>query len=231
MRKTLLMTAAALAMAAGPALSADVEYVEEPDWAGLYIGAHAGHGWGNREGCFDSEEEVLECGTDAEEFDYDQKGWLAGGQIGFNFMPGANFLLGLEVDASLAGIDGEHTFDSDGTEKLGVGEYEWLSSAKVRAGWAMDDFLIFATGGLALSGFDYEAQSGCEFTQTRDGWLAGGGAELKVSDRASIKAEYNFMDFGKEEQACAAFIFPVYTEADAELHVVKFGFNYLIGGP
>jgi len=131
MRKSLMMTVALLAVAAGPALSADVEYVapvEEPDWAGLYIGAHAGYGWGNREGCFDSEDgEVLECGTDAEEFDYDQKGWLAGGQIGFNFMPGANFLLGLEVDASLAGIDGEHTFEGFSGLRVLV-ETNWASA-------------------------------------------------------------------------------------------------------
>jgi hypothetical protein len=55
---------------------------------------------------------------------------------------------------------------------------------------------------------------------------------MKVSSRASLKAEYNFMDFGEESQACTAGgLVPVYTEADADMHVVKFGFNYLIGGP
>jgi outer membrane immunogenic protein len=103
---------------------------------------------------------------------------------------------------------------------------------KDRAGWAMDNFLLYATGGLALAGFDYEDQWGCQFDQTRNGWLVGGGAEVKVSSRASLKAEYNFMDFGKESQGCTIiFGIPTYTEADADMHVVKFGFNYLIGSP
>jgi outer membrane immunogenic protein len=229
MRNTLLGTVAALALAVTPTFAADIDYIapeEEPDWAGLYIGAHAGYGWGDREGCFDI---GTECDP-GEEFDYDQKGWLAGGQIGYNFMMAPNLLLGLEVDASLAGIDGELGFD--GMDKVGVGEYEWLSTAKVRAGWAMDNFLLYATGGLALAGFDYEDQFGCEFQQSRDGWLAGGGVEMKVSNRASIKAEYNYIDLGDESEVCTAFgILPVYNEADADLQVVKFGFNYMLGGP
>jgi opacity protein-like surface antigen len=53
MRNALLVTVAALALAATNASAADVDYgvpPEEPDWAGLYIGAHAGYGWGDREG-------------------------------------------------------------------------------------------------------------------------------------------------------------------------------------
>jgi outer membrane immunogenic protein len=236
MKNTLLATVAVLAFTASTALAADVEEVlppEEPDWAGLYVGVHAGYGRGDRDGCFDVGLIVApdDC-SDGTDFDYDQKGWLAGGQVGYNFMVADSFLLGVEVDASLASIDGE--LDDLGLNKTGVGEYEWLSTAKVRAGWAFtDDFLIFATGGLALAGFNFEANSGCEFDQTRDGWMAGGGAELKISPRASIKAEYNFMDLGKEEQPCSALggLLPIHTEADAELHVIKFGLNYLIGGP
>jgi hypothetical protein len=61
----------------------------------------------------------------------------------------AGLLLGLEVDASRACIDGKLDLPND---KVGVGEYEWLASAKVR-----------------------------------DGRLVGGGAELKVPPRTSIR--------------------------------------------
>lgn len=229
--RLLLATTAALALAAHTALAADIiqepVITEEPDWAGIYIGAHAGYGWGDRDGCFSISDD---CDDDDDDFDYDQEGWLAGAQIGYNFMAGSNVLLGLEVDGSLAGIDGE--IDDLPGDKVGTGEYEWLASAKVRAGWATDNFLLYATGGLALAGFDYEDEWGCEFNQTRSGWLVGGGAEVKISSRASLKAEYNFIDFGNEDQSCTALSFlPVETEADAEMHVVKFGFNYLLAGP
>src|SRR5215212_2004570 len=235
MKNALLTTVALLTLTAATALAADVDYgpaPEEPDWGGLYIGAHAGYGWGNREGCFASNlgSEPEDC-DEGEDFDYDQKGWLAGGQIGYNFMVAPSFLLGAEVDASLASIDGDLAFEN--SDKTGVGEYDWLASAKLRAGWAAtDNFLLYATGGLALAGFDFEASSGCEFNQSRDGWLAGGGAEVKISSRASIKAEYNFINLGDEDQPCSTLggLIATHTEADADLHVIKFGFNYLLGG-
>ena len=144
-------------------------------------------------------------------------------------MVAPNFLLGAEVDASLAGIDGELDLAND---KVGVGEYEWLASAKVRAGWVTDDLLLYATGGLALAGFDYEDEWGCQFSQNRDGWLLGGGGELKITSRASVKAEYNFINLGDDSEHCTiVFGIPQYSEAEADLHVLKLGFNYLIGGP
>lgn len=146
-------------------------------------------------------------------------------------MPTPDLLLGVEVDASLASIDGDLAVPGILTDKTGTGEYEWLSSAKVRAGWATDDLLLFATGGVAFAGFDYEDETGCEFTQTRKGFLIGGGGEMKISDRASVKGEYNYIDFGNEDQDCTWFIFPTQIETDADMHVVKFGLNYAIGGP
>ena len=51
MRIALLLGTAVSVMSTA-ALAADIDYgppVEEPDWAGLYIGAHAGYGSGDRE--------------------------------------------------------------------------------------------------------------------------------------------------------------------------------------
>lgn len=40
------------------------------------------------------------------------------------------------------------------------------------------------------------------------------------------------MDFGDESEHCGALggFLPTYTEADSNMHVVKFGFNYMLGG-
>ena len=203
-------------------------------WGGFYMGGHGGYGWGDRDGCFEADgifgtadDSCSDGDGDEEVFDYDQEGWLVGGQIGYNHMIGS-FLVGLEVDASFASIDGVGDFDGD----PGVGEYEWLAGFKGRVGFAMDDFLLFGTGGLALAGFDFDGSSGCQFSQTRDGYLAGGGLEVKISNRASIKVEYNYMDLGDDRQFCTAFgLVPTVVETDATLQVVKFGFNYLLGGP
>ena len=213
-----------VAWVASFALTGSALAQQEPQgWGGFYFGAVGGYGWGDRDGCTDSGDSCS-----GEDFDYDQDGWLVGGQIGYNHMIDS-VLVGLEVDASFASIKGEGEFDG----VPGVGEYDWLASFKGRLGYAMDDFLLYVTGGLALAGYDFDMPIGCQFSQTRDGYLAGGGAEVKISNRASVKVEYNYMDLGDDRQFCAAFagFVDVVSETDATLNVVKFGFNYLLGGP
>ncbi len=198
----------------------------DSQWGGFYIGAHAGYAWGNREGCLDAFDLNNACDgiIPPIPFDYDQEGWLAGGQLGYNYQID-QFVLGAEVEASFGDIDGT-------TGPLNSrGEYSWLGTAKLRAGWAfLDDLLVYATGGLAVAEFEYEGALGCSFDQTRVGWLAGGGAEYKLTQRASVRVEYNYRNFGEESARCTALAFiPTYTEADADMHVVTFGFNYLLG--
>ncbi len=198
----------------------------DTEWGGFYVGAHAGYGWGNRDGCVD----VLDLNNACDgiippiPFDYDQKGWLAGGQFGYNHQID-QFVFGAEVEASFGDIDG--TVGPLNSR----GEYSWLGTAKLRAGWAfMDNLMAYATGGLAVAEFEYEGALGCSFDQTRVGWLVGGGAEYKVTERASVRMEYNYRNFGEESARCNVLaIIPTYTEADADMHVITFGFNYLLG--
>ena len=245
--KRAILAGATLLSLMGAAVAADlgVAPVSQPSyapgpvgWGGFYLGGHAGYGWANRDGlaCWDGilspVFSVADC-SDGGFFDYDQEGWLAGGQIGYNYMFNNNFLIGLEVDGSLADIDGPQIspdlFPGDG-------EWTWLATATARLGYAVDlaatSVLVYAEGGLGLGGFDYDGSLGCNFSQNRSGYVVGGGAEVKISQRASLKAEYNFMDFGNESQLCGALggFLPTYTEADADMHVVKIGFNYLLGG-
>ena len=236
MQRLLIVAGVALIALTG---SAFAQGTQGPGWGGFYVGGQGGYGWGDRDGCFGIEgvfEPVSECLEEGDgDFDYDQDGWLVGGQVGYNHMIGS-ILLGLEADAAFASISGEVEF-GDGEDSFdGNGEWTWLAGFKARVGFVLDTgvsmdplpkVLLFATGGLALAGYDFEGSSGCEFTQTRDGYLVGGGAEFKISQRASLKIEYNHMDLGSDTQPCTTLVFfPTHTEADATLDVVKFGFNY-----
>ena len=84
---------AASAADSGPA---PVGYTPSVEWGGLYVGAHAGHGWGNRTGCMD----VLDLNGICDgiippiPFDYDQDSWMVGGQFGYNHMLSPDFLIG-----------------------------------------------------------------------------------------------------------------------------------------
>jgi outer membrane immunogenic protein len=200
-------------------------------WNGFYAGIHSGYGWGNRDGCIDYVDLFGDCNlvTDiigAFPFDYEQKGWLAGGQLGYNHVLGSHFLIGAEVDASLADIQG----NPGGLIGEGKGEYSWLASAKLRAGLAHDWGLVYVTGGLAAAGFDWQEALGCDFEQTRTGWLVGGGAEVKITKRASVKAEYNYVDYGNQTDTCTSLaIVPGFVSTNARQHLLKVGLNYNFG--
>src|SRR4029079_8368012 len=86
--------------------------------SGFYIGGNVGYGNANRHGCF----AILEfpapssCSNkrveyvweeEAYPFNYDQKGWLVGGQVGINHILGPQGLfVGAEANAALTGITG-----------------------------------------------------------------------------------------------------------------------------
>ena len=204
-------------------------------WDGLYIGAHAGWGWGNRDGCMDYLDLFGDCGNgiigDAP-FDYDQDGFLIGAQLGYNHMFSQRWLIGAEVDAAWTDIDGEEAglVGAIAGGNTGKGEYNWLATAKLRLGYAFGenlDWLLYGVAGGAITQFEWQESGGCEFEQTRSGWLLGGGGEWKVSSRASIKAEYNYIDYQEESDSCTSFaILPAWTESEAHHHIVKVGFNW-----
>lgn len=229
-----ILAAAVSVFLTGAAVAADlpeapasqpVTQAEVFEWAGPYIGVHAGYGWANRDGgvCF-----FPPCNPAAgTPFDYDQDGWLGGGQVGYNHMLDSNWLIGLEADGSFANIEGRQS--SPGLFP-GNGEWTWLATATARLGYAPGRYMVYAEGGLGLGGFEYSGTDGCSFDQTRVGFVAGAGTEVKVTRRASIKAEYNYLNFGEDTANCTSFGFlPVRTEADADMHVVKIGVNYLFG--
>jgi outer membrane immunogenic protein len=234
-----LKTAVAVAitwMAAPQSFAADV-YVPPPeapliapapfDWSGFYIGVHAGYAWANRNGCWDFGSTTVDCGTDFDEtFDYGQKGPLVGAQGGYNWA-WSNFLLGVEVDASLADVTGElNPGDTDG----GVGTWNWLASASARLGWAHNNWLLYAKGGYALGDFDFAGNSGCNFNMNHHGPLAGAGVEWRFSQHASVKLEYNHIWFDTRKTPCTAFGFiPTAVETGASMDVVKVGINYNFG--
>ena len=198
-------------------------------WAGFYIGAHAGYAWGERDGCFD----ILDINNACDgiippiPFDYDQDGGLIGAQLGYNIVY-QNFVFGLEVEASLSDIEGDLDIFGGGPE--GKGTYTRMAAAKARFGWAQDFWMVYLTAGLSIAEFEFEGPFGCNFDQTRHGYLVGAGTEVKITERASLKLEYNYRDFGKEDGRCQLFgLIPTYHEADADMHVLTFGFNYQLG--
>ena len=93
-------------------------------------------------------------------------------------------------------------------------DVQWMGTARLRLGYAFDQSLLYATGGLAFGGVS--AASGSIGTDgstidtfaggvssTRTGWTAGGGYEFALGDDWSTRIEALYYDLGTVSYAVA----------------------------
>jgi outer membrane immunogenic protein len=200
-------------------------------WTGFYLGGHVGGVFGNKDWTDVTVPPAVDLGS------HDISGILAGGQVGFNWQTGA-WVWGVEAQFSWTNADGDHV------DPLGFrdsSELNWLGTATVRLGYAVDRVLFYAKGGAAWVNEDFTTVSvpgaliaADSNDNTRVGWTVGAGIEWASWDNWSAKVEYNFMDFGTD-----TFGFDFTTpppgpccqiDIKQHLHVVMFGLNYRFGG-
>jgi len=212
MKKYVLATlsVAALGLTTQSVSAADVDMAPAAyDWSGPYVGVQAGYGFG------DSRHTDGEGDTTG---DFNIDGFLGGVTAGWNHQAD-DLVFGIEGDISAADIEGATINNCDGCQS----EIDWLGTARLRAGFAIDSVLLFASGGLAVGGVSAELD-GSEFSgdDTRIGWTAGGGAEWAATESLSFKVEYLFVDLGSFEYSSAESI-----DADFdENHIVRAGLNW-----
>lgn len=196
------------------------------NWTGFYLGVNAGSGWGRTntdELCFDcSPSPVFPLGK------HSYSGFIGGGQIGYNYQL-ANFIVGLESDfdgahirGSLVGLQNDYVNST---------KYNWLASARGRAGFAVDKVFIYATGGVAFSNIEHSsldhATGAPEASTTKTGSVVGGGLEYAIGNHWSIRGEYLYYDFGsKRLQINLVPIRPVYFQYTDHVQSARAGINY-----
>ena len=224
-----------------PALAADWTSGEQPgvyDWSGIYLGVHAGYGTGTA----DVWTTLLQAdGTPYGPTAYNSfgvDGVLGGVQAGFN-MQMDQFVLGIEGEYSASSLKGSFNFDPNRAEAVAGGEMTALAAIKARLGVAFDRMLVFGTAGYAIGwneGFMNNFWSAAPAVEvasnktTLSGYVVGVGAEYAITDRVSLKGEYNYYGFsrGDFEMASDAFTpgWVVRTQPKLDLHVFKAGLNY-----
>jgi outer membrane immunogenic protein len=202
MSRILLRAAAvACALAAAPALAADLPrngpYVAAPygvyNWTGFYAGLNLGYEWGS----------VTNTGL--------SPGGVAGGvQGGYNWQTG-NFVFGAETDLQLSAAS-----DSVGAFKF---SNPWFGTLRGRAGYAINNILFYATGGFAYGAGTAEL-FGLSETHTSIGWTVGGGMEVGLTPRWSVKAEYLYVDLSAQNYALTG------VSHEIQSNVLRFGGNY-----
>src|SRR3954471_21679473 len=162
--KTFIVTTAVALAAVSSAAAADLP-VKAPrmapapvayDWTGWYIGANAGYAWTQSTDTVTAVDgaapNLINSGQVASSLPLDPRGFIGGGQFGYNWQPSTMWVVGFETDlqwadlkstVALPGTDASRIMTA--TEKL-----DWFGTARLRAGIApWDRALIYVTGGLA----------------------------------------------------------------------------------
>ena len=187
------------------------------DWNGLYVGGHLGYMaansyWNTEPGV--TGVPLLAGSTDI--FDDDGPwGPIFGGlQAGYNYITPSHLLGGVEADFSFPNHQSatrQLTSAAEGQFSI-TDTIEFSGTARVRVGLAMNNWLLYGTGGFA---FDRElmtrnqiagspiagtATPGDEDQQlaTRLGWTIGLGTEFALSRHWGIKLDYLFTDYGSK---------------------------------
>ena len=197
------------------------------NWTGLYLGGHLGYGQG-KAGVSDPADPGFSVDTTA-------KGFIGGGQIGYNYQAGS-VVFGIEADLSGANVDGTTVLqDATGDIVSGQPRIRWTSLVTGRLGYASGNALLYVKGGAAFGGFRYTAANltdneGGEGTFTRNGWTVGAGLEYALSGAWSIRGEYDYLDFGTHnvtltDTAGATEI----ASFRQKLHQARIGLNYRFG--
>jgi hypothetical protein len=120
------------------------------DWTGFYVGGHVGWGGLVTDGQFNpSLDDALEP-TANQAIDLtgvNDLGVLGGGQAGLNWQTGP-LVFGVEGDIAAVNWDGSETEFARPQDRMAFGS-DYLTTLRLRAGYADDNLLFFATAGLA----------------------------------------------------------------------------------
>jgi outer membrane immunogenic protein len=206
MKRTLALVATILAIS-GQAGAADLPApTQSPpgpaiyNWTGLYVGVNGG--WGD--GISNWTNNCIDCTGSAtpggETGSFSVSGYLAGGTIGANYQIGP-WVYGIEGD-----FDWTHLTGNSGSTCGGLSdavppptgcetESEWLATVRGRVGYALNNVLLFGTGGAAVSRIKTGLIPPSSFdSSTEAGWAVGAGLEVGFAPNWTAKVEYLFVD-------------------------------------
>lgn len=187
-------------------------------------------------------------------------GAFAGGQVGYNYQSGM-VVYGVEADVAFPQVEGTSTCSSlsgqfiNSNCKVGINAFGSLTG---RIGLALGpdgQSLIYGKGGAAwssggvsmITNDSARGQFGNPFTRGHSdlnqwGWTLGAGAEQALSGGWSVKAEYDYANFGKQTISLLPSEYMSGTGAAIEavpareghlsqdMHLFKLGLNYRFGG-
>lgn len=197
------------------------------DWAGGYVGVNLGAALNttsvqsnyNYTGTADLAADERDLIDDLDFEDTADDAWFTGGILaGYNWQYG-NFVIGGEADINYLGFDETATHNvtdvmsqvmaPENTSAKDTVEYtaDWFGTVRARLGYAVDNILIYGTGGVAygqmkarqkLDAYNDLGEAASwedSISHWNAGWTLGGGVEYAY-DRWVLGAEYLYVDLG-----------------------------------
>lgn len=204
------------------------------NWTGVYVGASSG-------AMKVDQDWVTPFGGGVNTHDdVGLRGYLAGGQAGYNLQLGS-IVVGVEGDAGRSNSRGGHACDDAGGAVLGQfdftcrGRLENLASLSARLGFVWGRALLYAKGGVANGEIRVETSNNRLLpvspsntpvngeTKRQTGWTVGAGMEFALNNNWTAKAEYMHYDLGSDNyRVDGTLVATAKTAGD----IVRVGVNY-----
>jgi outer membrane immunogenic protein len=258
MKRSFVLGAVLTSVLAGSAMAADMRTKAPPvaraacaHFGGFYVGGQVGVGsYSHR---FDDLDVFGAQRIDSDlpnSVSHTDRGWLAGAQVGYNWQSNCT-VFGIESDwawtnakASTVLSDGER-FPPSETDNITVtSKMRWFGTTRIRTGVVVDNLLLYVTGGLAYASFkrdlaffedDFPVTEVFSRSRTRFGWTAGAGTEWAINANWSLKSEFLYVQFEKDESTETSAIISEGTQTrfkhEDSAWIGRIGLNYRFGAP
>jgi len=185
------------------------------NWSGYYAGLKGGYGSGHSPTPKNYAVDPNDPGPGpGDSLDYGEfssshhRGSFIGGVIGYNYLLPNKFVVGLEADIVKANIDSNFMWNQDTDANSWKSKLTSFGTVRARAGYVLDQWLPFLTGGLAWGRNRLSStcpDNSCDNLgpttsdkRTHIGWVAGAGLEYGLNKKWSVKGEYLHIDLGSK---------------------------------
>jgi outer membrane immunogenic protein len=174
------------------------------NWTGIYYGINGGGGWGKQDPL-----NLISDRFDGRTLDF--SGGVFGGTAGAQIQTG-HVVIGFEADIDWTGLKGSDTYipTIGGVPVTPAAisastSIDWEATARARIGYAEQNWLFYATGGLALLGTKSsftsppgyacaeDFQINCSGNKKQVGAALGAGVEYGLTPNVSAKLEYLYI--------------------------------------
>lgn len=187
-------------------------------FAGAYVGADLGYAFGG-------DDRVGAIPLDRDLGTLELAGPIGNIHAGYRWQqPASRIVYGIEGMVSLGDVDADESRDGFDSSS----EMKWTATIRGNLGYAVrPDTLVYGFAGYTVGKSEYwVVGAGDVLQEDRDmhGYVVGLGAEKMLSEKWSVRAEYQYSNFGREEGESRDGTFT--TSDTPEYHTLRAGVNF-----